>query len=119
MTIRQRTLLMLVLLGDAAIIETIVLSCHMKDGIPLGIVLAVTVLSGYIVGALEWKWKRDKEMAGIVAERLMGKMHGSSTSQAMSPNAQIAQQANSLGGGFNSLASGNSQGILSSILGLK
>lgn len=120
MNIRQRTLLVLILLGDALIVETIVLLGHMNDGVPLGLIIALTVFSGYMVGFLEQKWKRDKEMASIVAERLLGRSKDTSYANGqMNPNVaqKLVQQANAMNSSLIGAGAGSSQGAFSSLLG--
>lgn len=95
MTIRQRGIVVGILTGTGVVGATIMFFGHLHPCIPLGLLFGLTVSAGKLWGTLEEKWKRDKEMGHLVAERLLGKPKDqSSGGQTMGGTAQ--QQANKM-----------------------
>lgn len=117
---RQNSLLAIIILADILIIEAIVWLFHMQDGRPLGAIISITTFTGYMVAYMEYKWKRDKEMAKIVAERLVRKPDIFSSAYQNWTNSQVAmnpsmgwnaqQHAKLLGGLLGDSAAGVGKG---------
>lgn len=85
---------------------------HLAPIIPVTLLFVWTLISGIGIGQRLHKWRRDKEMAGLVAERLLGKPSGGTSSDMQ---AMTGQQANSMSqqvnaGLLNSLPSGSGSG---------
>lgn len=104
---------------DAAVLSNL----HLQKSIPLIMVIFWTLFSGIILGGLQQKWKRDKEFAKIVADRLLRRadtdiQYGFNMQQMYTlNNLGLAQSANAMGSMPSGLGTGNSQGILSSVFG--
>lgn len=93
MNLKQRATLGLIITGNYAVDGAIIFLRHIPINIGIEVIVGLTLLTGIVLGRLEEKWKRDNQMAGIVAERLMGRQ-----SNASQPNPQAArgQQANAI-----------------------
>jgi hypothetical protein len=92
MTIKQKLILGGLVLTVISIDVIVALfSRHPHDVFSSWYMMMVTGFGSYTVGKLEHKWKRDKEMSHIVADRLLGKNVASDPSQSM--NAGMGQQA--------------------------
>lgn len=75
-------------------------------------IISVTFVAGIALGELKGKWKRDKEMAGIVANRLIGKPE---TPEMVA--ASMVQQAGSLAGMLGGIGSSQGQSLVNTALG--
>jgi len=122
MNIKQKIIFGSMILGFTIINATIVSlshSLHAHVRVLISILCTVIFVVGRLTGNLEQRWKRDKEMAGIVAEKLMGKpkwepssdmsFAAGMTQQQSASNAlsgYSTQMANTLGKHTNSLLGG-------------
>lgn len=108
------------------VVDVAVLSdFHIQKSIPLMATIFWTLFSGILLGGLQQKWKRDKEFAKIVADRLMRKpdvqtQSGNQTN--MNPNTgwsqqAMSQQANALSSMLRGTGISGGQGTLNNILG--
>jgi hypothetical protein len=124
MNIKQRVIIGSMILGFTIINATIVClshSLHAYVRVPISFLCSVIFVLGKLTGYFEQRWERDKEMAGIVAERLMGKpkfeapsdMQYSAGMAQQSANAIVAQQkqASALGGVFGASSAGAQMGL--------
>lgn len=118
MTTKQRFIVIGILTGTGIVGGTIMFFGHLHSCIPLGILFGLAVSAGKVWVTLEEKWKRDKEMAHLVAERLLGKpkdqssgdqtMGGTAQRQATTTNHNLGGLLGSLG----ATGTGISQGII-------
>lgn len=96
MEIKRGIILGLMVIGVLITDVSFMYLFHIPVTLPLACTVAYTLFMGIIAGTLEHKWKRDKQMAGFVAERLMGKpkVEPSSDTQWV---AGMGQQVGSMG----------------------
>jgi hypothetical protein len=91
MTIKQGAIIGSIFFGVPIATQTIIFLFRIPDSVPLECSIGLAFIAGIIGGTLQQKWKRDKEMSHIVADRLLGKNVASDPSQSL--NAGVGQQA--------------------------
>lgn len=123
MTVKQviiwGSIYLLVNVVDVAVLDAV----HMQKSIPLIMTIFWTLFSGIFLGGLQQKWKRDKEFAKIIADRLLQRQDTNTQSSATANpwnslnNAGLAQSANVMSGMLSGIGAGSSQNALNSMLG--
>jgi len=118
MTLKQNYILISSFIGICVVDAALLFLAHgKKDIFPILLSMGITMSGCYLIGRVEHKWKRDKEMAGFIAERLMGKQAGTMSSGAYTGAmtrqgiastlmSQSQQQASSLTNQINNLLGG-------------
>lgn len=93
MKFKQRMIVLAIIAITGLIGGTIMFIWNMPPNWPTRLLISTVFLSGLFIGMLDQRWKRNKEMAHIVADRLLGKKDNSSSFDQFGAAAPMVQQA--------------------------